>query len=127
MKRRVVASLTACTLAACTPFVEVIDVSKVPPADMQAAQRIRIITIDNAAPPDVAEYLGPIDAFSCKAVMTDPPATRGNALQQLRYKALKLGADAIIEVTFDTRGTDTWGTNCWETVTASGSAVKLKK
>ena len=127
MRRWGLVGIVAGLLAACTPFVEVIDVSKVPPQDMQAAQRIRIVTIDNASPPEIAEYLGPIDAFSCKGLMTDPPATRGNALQQLRYKAFKLGADAIIEVTFDTRGTDAWGTNCWETVTASGSAVKLKK
>ena len=44
----------------------------------------------------------------------------------LRLKALDLGADGIIDITFDTRGTDTWGTNCWESVQASGIAVKFK-
>jgi uncharacterized protein YbjQ (UPF0145 family) len=47
-------------------------------------------------------------------------------LTQLKLKALDLGADGIIDITFDTRGTDTWGTNCWESVQASGVAVKFK-
>jgi hypothetical protein len=36
-----------------------------------------------------------------------------------------MNADAIIDVNFDQRGTDAWGTNCWETVQASGMAVRL--
>jgi uncharacterized protein YbjQ (UPF0145 family) len=56
--------------------------------------------------------------------MTDPPATQGDALQQLQLLALRAGANAVSNVTFDARGTDTWGTNCWQTVTASGFAVR---
>ena len=37
-----------------------------------------------------------------------------------------MGANGIIDITFDSRGTDTWGTNCWETVQASGTAVIFK-
>jgi uncharacterized protein YbjQ (UPF0145 family) len=57
--------------------------------------------------------------------MTDPPATQGDAMQQLQLRALELKANAVVNVTFDTRGTDTFGTNCWQTVTASGFAATL--
>jgi hypothetical protein len=75
--------------------------------------------------PQVAEYLGPLEAYSCKNLIFDPPASKGDALQQLRVKAAQMEADAIIDVNFDQQGTDTWGTNCWETVQASGMAVRL--
>ena len=56
-------------------------------------------------------------------MMTDPPASKGDALLQLRLRASELGADTILDITFDTRGTDPFGTNCWESVQASGMAI----
>jgi uncharacterized protein YbjQ (UPF0145 family) len=58
-------------------------------------------------------------------LLTDPPATQGDALQQLQVRVMRLGGNAVGNVTFDTRGTDTLGTNCWQTVTASGLALRL--
>ena len=49
-----------------------------------------------------------------------------NALTQLKVQAIKVGANGIIDITFDSRGIDTWVTNCWETVQASETAVILK-
>ena len=57
----------------------------------------------------------------------DPPASKGDALKQLKIKAVNMGANGVIDITFDKRGTDTWGTNCWESVQASGTAVIFKK
>ena len=75
---------------------------------------------------EIAEYLGDITAYSCKHMMRDPPASKADALTQLRLKALGMKANGIIDVTFDSRGTDTFGTNCWESVQASGVAVEFK-
>ncbi len=112
----------------CAPFVPVADLSKVPSAEMTDALNIRVFTVDSGTSyPPIASVLGEVTAYSCKHLLTDPPASKGDALKRLRLAALKLQADAVIDVTFDTRGTDTLGTNCWETVQASGQAVKLKQ
>ena len=113
-------------LAACAPFVPVVDLNSVSKVDKDAAMKIRVFTVESGDHPEVESLLGSITAYSCKHWMTDPPASKGDALTRLRMEALRLGANGIIDITFDSRGTDTWGTNCWETVQASGSAVRFK-
>ncbi|MDG1937809.1 MAG: heavy metal-binding domain-containing protein [Pseudomonadales bacterium] len=116
--------LMSMLLISCGTFVPVQDVSKVDPATMQQAYKVKIFNANsNMQYPEVKHYHGPITAYSCKHMMYDPPASKGDALIQLRLKAVELGANGIVDITFDTRGTDTWGTNCWETVQASGTAV----
>lgn len=104
------------------------DLSKVPKEKLRASLQVRTFVVGNeAAHPNVTDYLGEVTAYSCKQMPTDPPASQGNALTQLRLKALDLGADGIIDVTFDVRGTDAFGTNCWESVQASGTAVRFER
>jgi uncharacterized protein YbjQ (UPF0145 family) len=114
---------SAVLLVGCAPFVEQVDLTKIDPAERTASTNIRIF--NEGAAPKVIKTLGDVEAYSCKHLMTDPPASKGNALQQLRLKAYRLGANAVIDVVFDTRGTDTYGTNCWETVHAAGLAVVM--
>lgn len=115
-------------LSGCAPFVPVADLSKLSPAESAEMMRVRIYTIDgNASYPQVSVVLGEVSAYSCKHYLSDPPASKGDALKRLRLEAMKLQADAVVDVTFDIRGTDTWGTNCWETVYANGQAVKFKQ
>ncbi len=110
----------------CSPFVPVVNIKDVPPDQLQQSYRIKTYTTEAGANyPEVEIYIGDIVGYSCKLLMTDPPASKGDALTQLRLKALELGADGIINITFDSRGTDTFGTNCWESVQASGVAVKF--
>ena len=71
-------------------------------------------------------FLIEIKAYSCKLLLSDPPASKGDALKQLRLKALEMGANGIVDVTFDSRGTDAFGTNCWESVQVTGVAVKFE-
>ena len=85
--------------------VPVIDMATVTPAELTAATNVRVFTTEQ--PPPKAEHaIGPVAAFSCKYLTTDPPASKGDALQQLQLKAARLGANAVINVTFDLRGTD---------------------
>jgi hypothetical protein len=114
-------------MQACAPFVPVRDLSKVPQDTLNQAQKIRTYTINN--PPgrdEIMDYFGDIETYSCKFMPFDPPASQGNALTQLKIIALEKGADAIMDLTFDKSGTDAFGTNCWESVKASGVAIKLK-
>ncbi len=115
-------------ISGCSTYVPVTDVSKTPKATIQQAYKVKIYTIDSSkAQPEILTHLGNITAYSCKHLAWDPPASKGNALLQLRLEALKLDADGVIDVTFDSQGTDAWGTNCWESVQASGVAVKFKE
>lgn len=112
----------------CAPFVRVEDLSKVSQGDLMEASKIRIYTLETGPSyPVITEHLGEVKAYSCKFYPTDPPASKGDALKRLRLEALRQGADAVIDVTFDTRGTDAWGTNCWQSVQATGTAVRVKK
>ena len=117
--------ITTLLVSACDPFVPVTDTALVAPDLIQAARQIEVFTLDNPSSLRPKAFLGEVVSYSCKHLLTDPPASRGDALLQLRLEALKLGASAIVEVTFDTRGTDAYGTNCWETVQASGTAVRF--
>lgn len=74
--------------------------------------------------PQPRELIGNLQAVSCQNKVWDPPATKGEALEQLRIKALRLGADAVTGITYSERGTS-YKPNCWESVIVSGIAVKL--
>jgi uncharacterized protein YbjQ (UPF0145 family) len=113
--------LTACV----PPMVEVMNVSNVDKAERAAAFEVEIYYLREEHPK--AGFIDNITANSCKHMLTDAPSTKGNALEQLRIKAYRLGADAVVNVYCDGHDTDTWGTNCWNSVTCSGDAVKLKK
>ena len=119
-KKTIVAALL---LSSCSPFVEVTDINKIPPATLNAASKVNVFMLGQDGPKNYT-VIAPVSAFSCKHLMTDPPASQGDALLQLQIKALEIGASTILNVAFDTRGTDTFGTNCWETVQASGIAVR---
>lgn len=115
----------ALAITSCAPFVDRVEMAKVPPQEAQAALGVRLFLVGTNYP-EIVQTMGAITAYSCKNKMWDKPASTGDALAQLRLKALRLGANAVIDVTTDTRGTDTWGTNCWETVQASGTAVVIQ-
>lgn len=109
-------------LSGCGPFVNVVRLADVPPNQRAAAARVQVVPL-GAPVPAGAKVLQPVEAHSCKSWMTDPPATTGNAIQQLQVRTVRAGGNAVVNVTTDTRGADTWGTNCWQTVTASGMAA----
>jgi uncharacterized protein YbjQ (UPF0145 family) len=121
--------LAVCSLAlglvACAPFVEQVDIKTASAAETNAALQVRIFPIGSQAP-QVKQYIGPVNAYSCKNKVWDKPASTGDAVAQLRLKALRMGANAVIDMSTDTRGTDTFGTNCWESVQAQGTAVVLQ-
>ncbi|MDB4070587.1 YbjQ family protein [Candidatus Pelagibacter sp.] len=114
-------------LSSCGPRVDVINLSTVEPDVLAKASKLQIFKLDNAQPkPEIDQYIGELTAYSCKHLTWDPPASKGDALKQLKIKAVRAGANGVIDITFDSRGTDTFGTNCWESVQASGTAVVFK-
>lgn len=124
---RFVAVVLVCAVASCAPFVDRMKISEIPPAELQASLSVQVIDQTLPQPTNIETIIGPVEAWSCKHLMTSKPATQSDAIAQLRVKALRMGANAVIGVTYDRQGTDTLGTNCWETVHAAGTAVRLKQ
>ena len=127
MHKLVLILLSSIILSGCGPKVDVLDLSTVDQKILTEASKVQIFKLDNAQPkPEIEKYVGEITAYSCKHLSWDPPASKGDALKQLKVKAVRQGANGVIDITFDARGTDTFGTNCWESVQASGTAVVFK-
>ena len=127
MHKLVLILLSSLILSSCGPKVDVLDFSTIDQKILTEASKVQIFKLDNAQPkPEIEKYVGEITAYSCKHLSWDPPASKGDALKQLKVKAVRQGANGVIDITFDARGTDTFGTNCWESVQASGTAVVFK-
>ena len=95
------AGIAALALAiGCGTFVPVVDVSSLSAQQRRDMLEIEILPLETK-PDRPFRILGAIEAYSCKHWIWDPPASRSNALEQLRYRAFELGATAIVEVTFD--------------------------
>ena len=93
-------------LGGCTTFVPVRNLKNVPQTTLVNSARVKIFTIDNSNIPEDFEFIEEVSAYSCKHLLTDPPASKGDALKRLKIEAYEKGANAVIEVTFDTQGTD---------------------
>lgn len=125
MKAGIFASTAAFLLMGCGAgqYADKINVSKLPPEEQRAALAIKVY--DQATgTPQYSEIVEEVQAISCQNKMWDPPATKADALRQLRVKALRLNATAIVGVTYTTSSTSV-KPNCWESVTVSGTAVRL--
>jgi hypothetical protein len=70
-------------------WADEVDVNKLPPNEQRSALAVRVFD-QSMQPPLAKEIKGEIQAVSCQNKMWDPPATKGNALSQLRVKALRL-------------------------------------
>lgn len=86
-------------LSACAARVPVIDVNVASPSERVAAANVRVFAVGQD-PPKVEQVLARLNAYSCKHLTTDPPASRGDALEQLQLQAARAGANAVINLTF---------------------------
>jgi len=66
-----------------------------------------------------------VEGVSCKNKMWDKPASRTAALEQARYKAWKLGANGITNVTHGQAEETNYSKNCFESVTVSAEAIRV--
>lgn len=116
---------TALFLAGCGAgqWADQVKVADLSSTEQQAALRIRVFD-QSMQPPQAKEIRGEVRSVSCQNKPWQPPATKGDALSQLRIKALRLGATAVTGVTYTERGT-TYNPNCWQSVIVSGTAVIL--
>lgn len=114
----IASGLTAC--ASSMPMQDARDAATVTRAD-----GIAIYTAANAdSQPAVKTILGPAVGNSCRFLPTDPDSSEAGALRQLRLKALAMGASGVVGVRYERAGMS-YANDCWNSVTASGTAVVL--
>jgi hypothetical protein len=96
--------------------------------DKDSAMRLRKeIRVFDIAELQNKEYrrLGQIEATSCMNKLWDSPASKEDAIDQLRYKASALGGNGITNLFCEKcEGTDL-AKNCWNSVTCYGVAIAL--
>jgi hypothetical protein len=119
MKVRLVAFSALFALsAACTP--EPPPRLALVPTTEESALLERVALLD-AAPPGAKE-IGSIEGRVCKVGLHDRSPTQAEALAQLRLRALRKGANAVVVKGCDEDGMSLVA-NCFETMTCSGMAV----
>jgi hypothetical protein len=107
----------------CKTFVPVIKMKDVDQVTLTASKKVKVFVLGQD--PGEYEYIDSITAWSAKHLLTDPPATRGDAIAQAKVICVRKGGDALMNLTFDEQGTDTWGTNAWESISLSADVIKL--
>lgn len=70
--------------------------------------------------------LGPIQATSCMNKIWDPPASRDNALDQLRYKTSAMGGNAVINLMCEGDEGTNIAKNCWSSITCYAVAINTQ-
>lgn len=120
MKKAIIAVAACTALGGCGTFLPMEAAAPGAVAKAQTMPFYTDATISLA--PKIKSVAGPVEGHSCQNKLWDPPASNDAALSQLRLRALSLGANGLVDVRYDRAGTDL-GSNCWQSVTASGTAV----
>ena len=106
-------------LGACSPFVEVLRL------DDDVRARVRAEVKQYTDPPASSTAIKDLEATSCQLGLSHPKATNQDAIDQLHFKASRLGANGLANVFCDTPGTFDLGKNCWTSVKCRGTAIKV--
>lgn len=113
----------ALMVAGCVgPFVPVINL------DQESAKNLREqVRVFDLAELQDTEYrrLGQIKATSCMNKIWDPPASKEDATNQLRYKASALGGNGLMSLICEKREGTNLLKNCWNSVTCYGAAITV--
>ena len=72
------------------------------------------------------DSLGNIKGLSCKGSAFFGKATEEDAIIQLRIKAFKLNANAVLNPTCTHNAKTDWSNNCWQSWVCVGEAVLIK-
>jgi hypothetical protein len=113
-----VASL-ALFLAGCGPFVEVVKL------DETTRVKARSDVKQYIEAPPTYKVIQNLEATSCRQKAWDPPATNQDAIDQLRFKVSRAGANGIANVFCDSEGVFDLGKNCWSSVKCRGTAIEV--
>lgn len=124
MKRAVTTLLVFASLSACAARIPRVDLNALSPVETEGYKAVRLLNAGQLAGRDV-EVLGIVEGHSCRHMMWDPSPSRAAAVEQARYAAYKLGANAIANINYASLEGTSYSKNCWESVSVTAEAVKL--
>jgi hypothetical protein len=127
MIKKITLVLLLSFLAGCAgPFVSVKNINRLP---IETKSRVLSIPIYNESQLLDKKYriINIVEGISCKNKIWDPPATKTDAINQAKYWAFEIGADALLNIQCEyPRGT-TNTYNCWESITCTAQAIKIEE
>ena len=107
------------------PMVPVVKMDEVPLAQKREVLSIPIYNESQLIGKDY-QIINVVEGISCKNKTWDPAATKTDAINQAKYWAYEMGAEALMNIQCEhPRGTTTTY-NCWESITCTAQAIKMK-
>lgn len=111
-------------LSGCGSFLPVVKLDELPVEAKHAAASVKILSVSHRLD-ERAEVLGVVEGHSCQNKIWDSPATRSGAIEQVKYFAHELGANAITNIQCGGREGTSVRTNCWELISCTAEAIRL--
>jgi hypothetical protein len=127
-KSLALASLLTATLAvltACGAMVPIVKFNEMPVEQRRAVNALEIYNTTQLIGKNYS-IITIVEGISCKNKVWDHAATKTDALFQAKHWAREAGADAITNIQCDSPRGTTVTYNCWESVTCTAEAIKLK-
>lgn len=125
MRRIVPQILLVSMVAACGAFVPVVDLQELSPEQRQKIRSVQVLD-DNLLSKRRYSILNVAEGNSCKNLVTDPPASRTNAIEQLKFYALEMGGNAISNIQCSGREGTSVDTNCWELISCTANVLIVR-
>ncbi len=119
LSRACFALIIGALVAGCGAFVEVVKL------DDATRAKARLDVKQYLDPPPIYKVVAQLEATSCRNKAWDPPASNEDAIDQLRFKASRLGANGITQVFCDSAGVFDLGKNCWSSIKCRGTAIAV--
>lgn len=110
-------------ISGCAGFGQVERVADLSLEQLKSVNEVKLISN-----PDGVDYssMGKIKGISCKGSAFSGNTSEEAATTQLKIKAVKLGANAVLYPTCSQDASVDWGNNCWESWVCIGEAVVIK-
>jgi len=115
----------AALVGGCGAFVPVVNMQELPPAKRHAANSVQILNSSQLTTTKF-KVITVIEGHSCQNKLTDPPATRAGAIEQIKYFASEAGANAVTNIQCGGREGTSTRTNCWELISCTAEALKVE-
>jgi len=101
-----------------------VDLERISADDRAAMENVRFYDAGLLRNKDY-EIVSVVEGHSCKNRISDPPASRTAAIEQLKYFAAKQEANGLSEVRCHAREHTSIDTNCWDLITCTANALSV--
>ena len=119
--------LSGLFLAGCSGLLPEDQLHRLTRKERKKAAQIQAYYIQDESHPEIQKELGIVDAYSCKLLPGEPPASHEEATAKLRLQALKLGGNGVVSVHVVEQPKGESIGNCIELVILRGVAVQFSE